>query len=909
MALSWTEIGKNARTFVKAWKNTSGEEKQLDQKFLNDFFAVFGVASENLLYQYPVKMEDGSTKWADCFWKGMILVEMKSKGRGETVLQDAYAQALQYYYRIEEEDRPKLILVCDFENFCLYNMESKAGDAERFKLGSFASRIRLFDSFLGVETAWRPSDNADLHVEVAYKMAKLHDKMAALGYEGHELRVYLVRLMFCLFAEDTGIFGKDSFYDYLQNCKEDGSDLGSRLADLFEVLDMSPAVRAKRPYLSDELKAFQYINGSLFREVLHKSYFDSEMRRLLIDCCGSNWEQIKPEIFGAMFQGVMDAKERRELGAHYTSEENILKVINPLFMDSLREEFERSKRSTKTLEAFQQKLSRLKFLDPACGCGNFLIVAYRELRLLELEVVKVLRDDFRQQVLDAADLCLVNVNQFYGIEYEEFPSEIARVGMWLCDHLMNRAAADMFGYYPPRLPLREAAHIVCGNALRIDWEEVVPKGELSYILGNPPFLGYSMQSKEQKEDMLFVYVDETGKPFKTAGKIDYVAAWYYKACQYMQGTQIKAAFVSTNSITQGDQVAFVWKPLYEMFDVSINFGYRTFKWSNEARGKAAVHCVIIGFDVTQTPNALRFIFDEDGDKMFAKNINPYLLDVPTVFIESRKNPISAVPEIISGNRPADDGNLIIEAKEYEDFISQEPNAVKYIRRLMGAEEYINNKNRWCLWLVDVNPSELKKMPYVMERVNKVKDFRLKSTKVATQKYADYPTLFQEIRQPTTNYLLIPRHSSEKREYIPIGFVTPDIITTDATIILPDATLYHFGVLTSNIHMAWVRAVCGRLEMRYRYSKDIVYNNFPFPNPTEAQKADIEKYAQGVLDARGLYPDSSLADLYDPLTMPPELRKAHDKLDRAVEKAYGRRFEGEAEIVAFLMEKYKEMTKE
>ena len=900
--MKWTDIGTNARKFVKTWKGTTGEEKKFDQSFMNDFFSVYGVSRDKYFFQYTVRLKTGEVRWADCFWPGVILIEMKSKGQTKIELEAAYAQSLEYYYAIKEEDKPKYILVCDFNVFELYNMDGECEAPTRFTLKDFPTRIRVFDVFLGIETKWKPAESNDLNMKAAYMMAKLHDKMADLGYSGHELEVYLVRLMFCLFAEDTDIFGSESFYDYIQGCKEDGSDLGSRISALFEVLDMPPEVRAKKPMLSAELKRFQYINGSLFAEVLHRSDFDAGMRKVLLGCCDFNWEQIKPEIFGAMFQGVMSPKERRELGAHYTSEENILKVIRPLFLDSLWEEFERSKTSKRNLEIFHEKLERLKFLDPACGCGNFLIVTYRELRKLEIQVLRVLREDYRQKVLDVGDICKVNVHQFYGIEYEEFPSQIARVGMWLCDHLMNREASGTFGGNQARLPLKEAAHITCGNALRVDWETIVPKTELSYIMGNPPFLGYTQQSKEQKEDMALIF---SNNPKYSV--LDYVCAWYQKAVDYIKGTNIETAFVSTNSISQGEQPTILWKPLMEQCGAIINFAYRTFKWSNEAKGKAAVHCVIIGFD-TKGGRSLKWIYDENGDKKIAKNINGYLIDATTVFIEKRKKSLCDVPEMLKGNIPVDDGNLIIEDEDLETFLTEAPAAKKFVKPLLGAKEFIYNKKRWCLWLVDASPSELKALPNVVKRVEAVKRFRMASKKEATQKYAECPTRFMEIRQPTTEYMLIPSTTSERRNFIPLGFVSSDVISTNANFMLPNASLYHFGVLTSTIHMAWMRAVCGRLEMRYRYSNDIVYNNFPWPETTDAQKEEISKRAQGVLDARALNPSDSLDALYDPSFMPDVLRDAHKKLDKAVAKAYGISYETDMEIVTFLMQKYLELTK-
>jgi len=898
--MKWTDIGKNARKFVKTWKGTTGEEKKFDQSFLNDFFSVYGVPLDRYFFQYDVRLKTGESRWVDCFWPGVILIEMKSKGQTKTELESAYAQALEYYYAIKEEHKPKYILICDFEVFELYNMEGPSEAPTRFTLKEFPTRIRVFDLFLGIETKWEPAGNDDLNIKAAYMMAKLHDKMTELGYSGHELEVYLVRLMFCLFAEDTDIFGSGFFYDYIQGCKEDGSDLGSRISDLFEVLDMPAEVRAKKPMLSAELKKFQYIDGSLFNEVLHRSDFDKEMRNILLSCCGFNWEQIKPEIFGAMFQSVMSPEERRELGAHYTSEENILKVIRPLFLDLLWEEFERSKTSKKNLEKFHEKLAKLKFLDPACGCGNFLIVSYRELRKLEIMVLKVLRDDYRQKVLDVGDICKVNVHQFYGIECEEFPSQIARVGMWLCDHLMNRLASETFGGNQTRLPLKEAAHIICGNALRIDWEEIVPKSELSYIMGNPPFIGHQYRNKEQTEDLWLVFGD-----MSKAGKLDYVCCWYKKAVEYIQDTKIQVAFVSTNSIVQGEEVAILWQSLFAK-GIEISFAYRTFVWNNEAKGKAKVHCVIIGFENPRKDQS-KFIIDGDTRRKVSY-INGYLLDAPDVYIQSRGKPLNSdMPVMSKGSQPTDGGNLLLSQSERDEMVAKYPQVSKWVKRFISGNDYINNSVRYCLWLKGVSPSEYRSIPEIKERLGKVVECRRKSPTISVQQDAERPMLFTQIRQPEGEYLAIPEVSSQRRKYIPIGYLQADIIGSNKLYIIPEATLYLFGVLTSNIHMAWTRIVCGRLKSDYSYSP-AVYNNFPWPEATDAQKDEISQKAQNVLDARALFPESSLADLYDPLTMPPELLKAHKALDKAVAKAYGISYETDAEIVAFLMQKYLGLTK-
>jgi hypothetical protein len=607
-----------------------------------------------------------------------------------------------------------------------------------------------------------------------------------------------------------------------------------------------------------------------------------------------------------MFQGVMDMQQRRELGAHYTSEENILKLINPLFLDGLWKEFDRVKTDPAALDCFHEKIAWLKFLDPACGCGNFLIITYRELRLLEMEVLKM-KIGSNQMIIDISPMLKVSVEQFYGIEREDFPCQIATVGMWLIDHQMNMLVSEQFGTYYLRLPLTQSATIAHGNALRIAWESIVPKEELSYILGNPPFVGYSFQSAEQKYDIRSAYLDADGKPLKTAGKIDYVAAWYYKAAKMLAGTSIRAAFVSTNSITQGEQAAAVWKPLLAMFGIHIDFACRTFKWGNEAKGKAAVHCVIIGFSAER--GGERIILDGE-ERITAQNINPYLVDAPDIFVEARAKPLCDAPEMIAGGKPSEGGHLILSEEERDVLVSAEPAAPKYIRRYYMGNDFINSIKRYCLWLVNCPPNELRLMPSVMERVERVRQMRLSSKKPATQRKAETPMLFDEIREIKGNdFVAVPKVSSEKRKYIPIGFLSADCIAGDKLFVVSGMGLYGFGILTSNIHMAWTRAVCGRLKSDYSYSNTVVYNNFPWPDATEEQKATIEKLAQAVLEARAMFPDSSLADLYDPLAMPPQLLKAHKELDKAVWAAYGfspKEIKSEAECVAALMERHQKL---
>lgn len=619
-----------------------------------------------------------------------------------------------------------------------------------------------------------------------------------------------------------------------------------------------------------------------------------------------DWSAISPTIFGAVFESTLNPETRRSGGMHYTSIENIHKVIDPLFLDDLKKELEeikeRKRERDKKLLDFQDKLSSLKFLDPACGSGNFLTETYISLRRLENEAIKMRQKD-GQIEFDLGEIIKVSIGQFYGIEINDFAVSVAKTALWIAESQMMHETEEIVHMSLDFLPLKSYANIVEGNALRIDWESVVPKNEVDFIMGNPPFVGYSLQSKEQKNDILSIYVDENNKPYKTAGKIDYVAGWYFKASEFMKNTNICTALVSTNSITQGEQVAGVWKPLVERFNVHIDFAHRTFRWDSEASLKAHVHCVVVGFSIAENKKD-RIIF-ENGNSKIAKNINPYLIDGENAFIESRSKPICNVPMMTTGNRPADGGNLIIESDEYENFIIKEPKAKKYIKHLIGADEFINNKRRYCLWLVGISPAELRSMPLVMNRVEKCRADRLNGAE-DRKKLADTPTLFRELKNPNA-YIIVPRHSSESRKYIPIGFLDNSYIPADSATIIPEANLYHFGVLTSNVHMAWVRTVCGRLEMRYRYSKDIVYNNFPWCDPTPEQKAKIEQTTQAILDARALYPDCSLADLYDELTMPPELRKAHQNNDKAVMQAYGFSLKmTESECVAELMRMYRKM---
>ncbi len=876
---SWNDIRKAATAFSKRWKDAYDEKSQA-QSFLKEFFAVFGVDAVTVAtFEHRVKFSDGSQGYADCFWQGKILVEMKSRGKD---LDAAFQQALDYVRALPDASQtPRAIVVSDFARVRFYDLSRDCALAE-FALKDLRKYVTLFGYMIGADESGEIREQDPVNRKAAEKMAHLHDAMKAVGYTGHPLEVYLVRLLFCLFAEDTGIFKPDQFSHFVERkTASDGSDLAPLLASLFDTLN-----REKRlSNLDETVAAFPYVNGGLFAEPLPMAAFSADMRKALLDCAALDWSKISPAIFGAMFQGVMDEKARHDLGAHYTSEENILKLIRPLFLDGLRSEFDdicalKGTSRPSRLKAFHEKISSLTFLDPACGCGNFLLIGYRELRHMEMDVLDELHKDDPALVLDVTQLCKVNVSQFYGIEIEPFPAEIAKVALWLMDHLCNMEVADRFGQYFARIPIKDAPHIVCANALTTDWGELISRRDaeaqrcFDYIMGNPPFLGFTYMSPEQKVDMLAL--------FPKNKNLDFVCGWYKKASDLIQGTATRCAFVSTNSITQGETAAFFWPAV----NIEIDFAYRTFKWHNEAKGVAAVHCVIIGFSTCG--NGKKQIFDGDA-AIPAENINSYLIDAPNVIAESRNKPLCDVPQMIYGNKPTDGGNLIFTPEEKDAFLAAEPQAGPLIRPLLGAEEFINGKMRYCLWLADVDPVLLRKCPMVLERIEAVRRFRLASKAEATRKYAPMGGLFRQITQPEgKDYIAIPRLSSERRNYVPIGFLTGETKVTDLIQIIPDAKLYHFAILTSHMHMAWMRAVAGRLKSDYRYSKDIVYNNFIWPDLCDSAplREKITEAAQAVLDARAAHPGATLADLYDPLTMPPDLVKAHAHLDALVDKAYG-----------------------
>jgi len=946
MALSWNEIKERATHFSKEWGNAFNEDAEA-KTFLFEFFNVFGISQRKVSnFEHRVKKLDDHEGYIDLFWPQTILIEMKSKGKN---LDKAYLQARDYLKAIRQEELPKYILISDFENFRLYDLEEDK--LIEFKLNELVNNVQHFGYLLGYQKKiYKEQDPAN--ERAAEKMGKLHDRLKEIGYSGHPLEVYLVRILFCLFAEDTTIFNKYQFQEYIEQCTSiDGRDLAAKLHELFQVLNTPGNKRFKN--IDEQLSEFPYVNGKLFEEVLLTASFDSKMREALLDCCQVEWSKISPAIFGSMFQSVMNPSERRNLGAHYTSETNILKLIKPLFLDELWAEFESVKNSKNKLSEFHKKLSTLRFLDPACGCGNFLVITYRELRLLELEILRILYKT--DQVLDVRDIIWLDVDQFYGIEIEEFPVRIAEVAMWLIDHQMNMQISNEFGQYFIRLPLKKSAMIVNGNALRIDWQSLLnpvntvdiiakhaniymvsepepvkygtvnvvaetvkihqgrkPQPEtqvrFDYILGNPPFVGHHYQNPEQKIDMHKVFEDYNGM-----GILDYVSAWYLKAAHYIQGSKTRVAFVSTNSISQGEQVGILWSLLFEKFKLKIHFAHRTFKWGNEARGNAAVHVVIIGFGNFDIHQKRLFEYDNikgDAHEISCKNINSYLISAPDMIITNQTKPICNVPRMIWGNKPTDGGHLLFEDElSKNEFLRIEPGAEKWIRPYMSGDDFIYGKFRYCLWLKNIEPNELSKLNAVKKRIEAVKNFRLSSKAELTRRKAQFPSIFVQISQPDSDYLAIPEVSSEKRRYIPIAFVDKNFIASNTIQLVPNAKLWHFGILTSMMHNIWMSNICGRLESRFRYSNSIVYNNFPWPeNATKVQEISIEKAAQKVLDTRKFYSKSSLAELYDPLTMPIELVKAHNELDKAVDLAYrSQPFVSEANRMEFLFELYEKYT--
>ncbi len=914
------EIRKQAKEFANFWADKGYEKGQSQVFWLTLLNKVLGVDNPEQYISFEDKVMLDHTSFIDGYISAThVLIEQKSRDRdlrkairqADGTLLTPFQQAKRYSADLPYSKRPRWIITCNFQEFLIYDMEKPNGEPESILLKNLPKEYYRLQFIVNSQ-----NENIKKEMEISIKAGEivgiLYDALLKQYNEKDEqelksLNELCVRLVFCLYAEDSGLFGeKLAFHNYLQSFQV--KDTRRALIDLFKVLDTKIEDRDK--YLDDELAKFPYVNGGLFaNEKIIIPHLTDEIIDILLHKASENfdWSEISPTIFGAVFESTLNPETRRSGGMHYTSIENIHKVIDPLFLDNLKDELEKikeikvEKTRKQQLEAFRNKLSTLTFLDPACGSGNFLTETYISLRRLENEAL--IAQTRGQTMIDLGDVIKVSIGQFYGIEINDFAVTVAKTALWISESQMMKETEEIVNQQLEFFPLKSYANIVEGNALRIDWNKVISKEKLTYIMGNPPFVGGMMMSREQKQDIIAVVGDVKG-----VGELDFVSGWYYKATDYIKGTSIEVAFVSTNSICQGQQAVTMWKPLFEK-GIKIQFAYRTFVWDSEAQQKARVHCVIVGFSFVNRKS--KIIYDNDRARIVS-NINSYLMDAENIFIDSKSKPICNIPPMNFGNMPRDGGGFILTNEEKEELIKKEPLSAKWIHPYIGAEEFINNKSRWCLWLVGANPHELKQCPTVMKRIELVKDFRLKSKAESTRKFASTPMIFAQITQPSNvNYIIVPRVSSEKRRYIPIGFMSKDTIASDAVQIIPNAGLYHFGILTSNVHMAWMRALAGRLEMRYRYSKDIVYNNFPWPNPTKEQQAKIGKTAQSILTAREKYKDCSLADLYDEVTMPPELRKAHQLNDKAVMEAYGfwGKVKTESECVSELMKMYQKITRE
>ena len=890
-----------AKAFAKNWKDR-GYEKGDSQIFWVELLTtVFGVTEISQFISFEDQVHLDHTSFIDGYIeKTHVMIEQKSINKSLTAairqsdgsMLTPFEQAKRYSSELPYSKRPRWIVTSNFQSFYIYDMEKPGGDPEIIQLENLEKEYYRLQ-FLVDEGNTNLQREMEVSIAAGEIVGLLYDALAKQYVDStteramKSLNILCVRMVFCLYAEDAGIFGQHGmFHDYLEEF--DARKMRKAMIELFQILDTKPEDRD--PYLKDDnpqLAAFPYVNGGLFaNEDIEIPPFTDEIRNLLLEKASADfdWSEISPTIFGAVFESTLNPETRRSGGMHYTSIENIHKVIDPLFLDDLKNELKEIQQITvqrtkdKKLRDFQTKLANLSWLDPASGSGNFLTETYISIRRLENEVIKELQRGQITFGFDESSPIHVSIDQFYGIEINDFAVTVAKTALWIAELQMMKETENIVHMNLDFLPLITNAFIVEGNSLQIDWESVVPKYQVSYIMGNPPFVGARVMSSEQKDD-----VKEIFQGWKNVGNMDYVCCWYKKCADFMKNTSIRAALVSTNSVSQGESVANLWKPLLEN-DVHIDFAYRTFQWDSEAKIKAHVHCVIIGFSIAPYNKPKKIFIDERYQ--IAKNINGYLLDAANVYVESRNKPICNIPEIGIGNKPIDGGYYLFEKEEMEEFIKKEPEAKKYFRPWYGSKEFINRSPRYCLWLGECSPAELRKLPLCMERVREVKEYRLQSTSAGTVKLAERPTRFHVENMPKGQYIVIPEVSSQRRRYVPMGFFTPNIFCSNLVKIIPDATLYHFGVLTSNVHMAWMRVVCGRLKSDYRYSKDIVYNNFPWPEPSTQQRQKIEQTAQAILDARALYPDSSLADLYDELTMPPELRKAHHQNDMAVMQAYG-----------------------
>jgi hypothetical protein len=910
----WAAIRQRLRDFVVEYRQATYERGQA-QPYWNAFLRCYGVTERVLSKAFEHRLKLGKkNNYIDAFIPGKLIVEHKGS---HVDLGSAVEQLQGYYGLLPPSEQPRFAVLCNFQHLRLYDFTNLARTVvHECAIEELPEKAELFKFLLPDEDSVGFLEQPGVDIKAARAVADLHAALAADGYGGRDLEVVLTRLIFCFFGDDTGIFGENvQFHRLLGDTAEDGSDLGPTLNKLFEVLDTPVASRSSK--LHARFADFAYINGQLFAESCRLPDFDAAQRAVILQCSSLNWGSISPAIFGSMFQAVLetgrdDAKKlaaaRRELGAHYTSERNILRALGPLFLDQLKAELESAKNNKAKLQALHAQLAAIHLLDPACGCGNFLVVAFQQLRLLEIEIVYRLYGDARKSrgLLDMRDLLRVQVDQFYGIEIDRSATHIARVALWITDHQMNLVAAQRLGQARPSVPLVNSATIIEGNALRLDWASVLPPAQCSYVVGNPPFVGAKFLNDNQRNDVAMAFGD-----LKNAGLLDLVAAWYVKAARYIQAAPaVRVAFVSTNSITQGEQVGVLWSWMLAQ-GMNIHFAHRTFQWSNDAKGVAAVHCVIIGFGAQDQADKLIYEYsDIKGEPVStsAINISPYLVDASNVIIGARRTPVCDIPEIVNGSIPADGGNLILSPAERSDLIANEPAVRPWIRKYLGAEGFINNEMRYCLWLVGCNPEILRVMPEVMRRVKAVRLMREKSDKEATRRKGATPTLFTENRQPLSGkYLAIPRTSSERRIYLPIGYLDSKVIAANDLQIIPGAEMFHFGVLSSVMHKAWTCITSGRLKSDIRYSVKLTYNTFPWPDAKDKNKAAIEVAAQAVLDARSAHQRSSLADLYDPLTMPPELIKAHHKLDKAVDAAYG--YSGkhdDAMRVAFLFGLYQQI---
>ena len=918
MRLSWNEIRTRAADFAREWADETYEKGET-QSFYNEFFEIFGVRRRTVArYEEHVQRLDNTSGFIDLFWPGVLLVEQKSAGRD---LAAAREQAGTYFDALSERDRPRYQLLSDFQTFELLDRDE--GEETRFPLTDLPHHVEKFGFIIGVQRrTFRDQD--PVNIEASELIARLHDALKASGYEGHDLELFLVRTVFCLFADDTGIFEpRDIFLQFIEErTAPDGADLGAWLMQLFEVLN-TPVSRRQRA-LDEDLAGFPHVNGELFAGRLRPPAFDSAMRSALLDAGQFDWTAISPAIFGALFQSVMEPAERRAQGAHYTTEKNILKVIEPLFLDDLRAEFQRLQarrdgRAVADLRRFRDKLGSLRLFDPACGCGNFLIIAYRELRTLEIDVLREIASRATATQLKLDVWSVVEVDQFYGIEIGEFPARIAATALWMMDHIMNNRLSLEFGQTYARIPIEKSPHIRNADALEIDWADVLPPDECSYVFGNPPFGGSKFQSPEQRAQ-----VRRVAALGGSGGTLDYVAAWFIRAGDYVRQTQPaggappRIGFVATNSITQGEQVAQLWPLLLDHRRLEIAFAHRTFAWGSDARGKAHVHVVIIGLDAaSHAPQDRRLFTYEDinGEPLEGRHamITPYLFDGgaladPHIVVRQESRPINGMPQLFIGSKPIDGGHYILDAAARSELLAECPEAAPFVRPYVGSREYLNGGERYILWLSEARPDLLRREPVLRGRVAAVREFRRRSKSAPTRALAETPTLYHVNVVPDSPFLVVPKVSSERREYVPIGWLEPPTIPSDLVFVLPNATKPIFALLTSAIHMAWLRHIGGRLKSDYRYSIGLVYNTFPLPPGfADADTSALEPLAQAVLDARAAHAGATLADLYDPDLMPPNLRRAHQALDRAVDRLYRRkRFTSERERVEYLFALYERM---